>query len=112
MNTKYPIQQDIDAGKLAIQHARDVRLYHARKTVKGSIQREFDISEAEQRLAKAMKPLRSWLGKSPHVQDKDELHAQLTEEVKAASLIMQKERRKLWKMSLTRGQARQRREEF
>lgn len=94
---EHPIQADLKAAFAAVRHARDVRKYHARRTTKGSAQRETDLSEALARLKEAMKPLRSYLGSVPYKTESHSLQ-EITANVEAASKAIQSERRKLWKM--------------
>lgn len=94
---EHPIQTDLKAAFAAVRHARDVRKFHARRTKKGSAQREMDLLEALSRLRDAMTPLRSYLGSIPY---REESHARssMTQNVIEASKAIQSERRKLWKM--------------
>lgn len=93
--------EDLDAALkeafAAVQHADDVRKYHARRSAKGSPQREADLQTALGRLRKAMIPLRSWRGKSPYMIQSSAMFA-LNKRVEGASNAIQSERRKLWKM--------------
>lgn len=95
--TQHPIETDLKAAFAAVRHARDVRKFHARRTQKGSMQREVDLDEAMERLKTAMKPLRSYLGSVPYRQQSYNAR-QITENVAEASQAIQAERRKLWKM--------------
>jgi hypothetical protein len=88
------IQDDLTEAKHAVLHAQRVRQAHRRRTSKGAPQREDDIRLALERLKDAMRPLRSYIGRLPFSQPPD--HEVLS--VRVASLMIQKERRKLWKM--------------
>jgi aminoglycoside phosphotransferase family enzyme len=94
---QHPIDADLKVAFAAVRHARDVRKYHARRTKKGSVQREIDLEEALQRLRESMKPLRSYLGQVPYKEESHTLQ-NVTENVYKASAAIQSERRKLWKM--------------
>jgi len=85
-----------DADK-AIENARAVREFHAKRNKRGSRQRETDIRLALERLRDAMKPIRRAIAKFPY--DPTGLDA---ESLKTASQDIQKERRKLWKMKATK----------
>lgn len=92
-----PMETDLKTAFAAVRHAKDVRKYHARRTKRGSTQREMDLTEALSRLKEAMTPLRSYLGSVP---SREESHARsnITQNVLDASQAIQSERRKLWKM--------------
>ena len=93
MPLETPTQDLIDAAAHAVQHATSVRKRHARSSKRGTRQREIDIKLALDRLATAMKPIRKRIAKMPYhtnIKDGDKL--------REASLAIQKERRKLWKM--------------
>lgn len=94
---QHPIEADLKAAFAAVRHARDVRKYHARRTRKGSEQRETDLSEALTRLRVAMAPLRSYLGTVSYKRQ-SHAHQAITDNVYEASKEIQSERRKLWKM--------------
>lgn len=93
----HPIEPAIKEALMAVRHARDVRKVHARRTTKGTKQREDDLQMASSRVKLAMKPLRSFLGSAPSKTQTDAF-VDLTERVKQASSELQAERRKLWKM--------------
>jgi hypothetical protein len=101
MAVTFEIEKDIKTAKLAVQHARDVRAYHRRRSERGSVQREFDIKEACERIQRAMKPLRTWQGKAPYMAQ-TELNLKFDAQVRQVSDQLQRERRKLWKMSTVR----------
>jgi len=82
----------------AIQWAQTVRARHAKKTPKGGQQREHDIAMALQRLKKAMKPIRSELGRSIHYSPDMPSANENRERLGDLSDSLQAERRKLWKM--------------
>jgi hypothetical protein len=90
------VREVIERAILATQHARSVRELHAKRTPKGSKNRETDIRAALDRLKGAMRPIRRLLGsqKPPYDEQGMELRALLLD----TSDVMQRERRKLWKM--------------
>lgn len=95
--TQDEVKDHLRAARAAVAHARDVRAYHRRKTDKTNPQRIQDLANAREQVARAMIPLRSYLGKAayfPPSQSREEL----TTRVKKASHALQSERRKLWKM--------------
>lgn len=99
MPVRHPIEDDLKSGRLAVEHAKSVRRFHARRTVRGSRHREDDIIEARRRIAEAMKPLRSWMGRHPYM-PQTAMIEQLDDQVRALSRDLQRQRRKLWKMSI------------
>jgi hypothetical protein len=101
MAVTFQIETDIKTAKLAVTHAQAVREYHRRRSDRGSEQREWDIREAQERIQRAMKPLRTWQGKAPYA-TQTELHKEFTRQVSEVSKDLQRERRKLWKMSTVR----------
>lgn len=82
---------------MAVRHARDVRKFHARRTVKGNKQREEDLMAARKRLQMAMEPLRSWRG-GAHFRPSTTNYANLEDDIIEASEAIQGERRRIWKM--------------
>lgn len=81
----------------AVKAAQDVRRRHAKKTTKGTRQRETDIRVAMDRLKRSMKPIRSEMGRAVHyppTPSADANRARLSN----LSTSIQTERRKLWKM--------------
>jgi len=97
MANELQIERDLKAAELAARHAKDVREYHARRSSKGSKQREHDLQEATARLKKAMKPLRSWLGQASS-KNSTTAHEEITDRVRQTSKELQAQRRRLWKM--------------
>lgn len=96
-----PIEPTIDEivaeANRAILHAQRARRMHARKSKKGSRQREVDIDAALEGLQQAMKPVRRRMGRLAY------LPAGVPSEgLEWASRAIQAERRKLWKMKGTR----------
>jgi hypothetical protein len=92
-----PTQIDPDAlaeAEAAVRHAQMVRNQHRRRTERGSPTREADIALALDRLKAAMRPLRSEIGRFKYGSAGDDSR----EAIRGASLAIQKERRKLWKM--------------
>lgn len=94
---QHPIEPALKESLAAIRHARDVRKYHARRTGKGSQQRENDLREALERLRRAMIPLRAFRGAAPY-KPQTHAHVELADRVAEASKVIQGERRRLWKM--------------
>jgi hypothetical protein len=89
--------QALREAETAISHAQRVRQRHARNTEKGSAQREADIKIALDKLRKAMRPLRSEIGRfayGPQTETAEDNRAK----IRAVSAMLQAERRKLWKM--------------
>jgi hypothetical protein len=80
----------------AVKHAREVRERHARRTDRGTRQREADLRIARRGIDEAMKPLRSEIGRSAYC------HVEREAEIREASKALQTERRKLWKMQARR----------
>lgn len=87
----------LDDATAAVDNAQRVRAYHRRRTEKRSKQRQQDIEIALDRIREAMKPLKSMIGQFPYGPATATAEAN-REEIRAASLALQKERRKLWKM--------------
>lgn len=83
----------VHAGQVAVDYAISVRTYHAKRTRRGSQQREEDIKIALDRLRSAMKPIRSEIASWPFRAVVKE-----RESVESMSKSIQRERRKLWKM--------------
>lgn len=83
----------------AISFARQVRKFHARRTERGSKQREADIEIALTRLRECMKPLRSAIGKFPYGPQTDIAESNRNA-IREASQACQRERRKLHKMKI------------
>ena len=96
MPTELP-RSDIESAFAAVQHAEATRRYHARRTPRGSRQREEDLRLAAERLKEAMKPLRSHIGRFPYG-PQTEIAGQNRARILEASDAIQRERRKLWKM--------------
>lgn len=83
-------------AEAAVAFAQEVRAHHRRRTDKRSSQRRSDINLALSRIAQAMKPLRSEIGRFTYPQSG--LTADQQQAVREASAALQRERRKLWKM--------------
>jgi hypothetical protein len=98
------VQEMIERGVLAVQHARQVRNLHAKRSTKGAKNRETDLQTALDRLRGAMAPIRGALAaqKPPYSERGIEQRALLLD----TSDVMQRERRKLWKMQKRRKRAR------
>jgi uncharacterized membrane protein YccC len=94
---KPPTKQQLDEARKAAEFARNTRAYHKWRTEPGSRQRHTDCSIAVARLRRAMVPLRSYLGAAPFGPQTPEVLAMI-ERTKEASALLQRERRKLWKL--------------
>ena len=81
----------------AVQVAKDVRKYHAKRTKVGSATRNQDIMRAVGQVQAAMRPIRSALGRAPYDDITPDSEKRL-EELREASRRLQVERRKLWKL--------------
>lgn len=88
----------LESAAAAVENAQGVRRYHRRRTDKRSSQRQQDIEVALERIRDAMKPLRSFLGRFSYGPQTVAMHEK-RRRVSEASLALQAERRKLWKMS-------------
>lgn len=91
------LQAELEAAQRAVEFAQQVRANHRRRTDRKSPQRAQDIGTALQGLKEAMRPLRTRIGRfasETQTAGREELRAP----VYAASLSLQAERRKLWKM--------------
>lgn len=87
----------LENAAAAVAFAQLVRKRHAQKTTPGTRQRNADIRTATKRLHEAMAPLKSEIGRFPYGAVNATAEAKRTE-IREASLAIQKERRKLWKM--------------
>lgn len=87
----------IDSACSAVDYARSVRAYHRRRTETNSPQRKTDITVALDRLRRAMKPLKSEIGRFPYGPQTTTAEAN-RQAIRDASAAIQRERRKLWKM--------------
>lgn len=94
---EHPLHEELKSAEAAIRHAKDVRAYHAKRTKRGSKQREQDLQSASDRLKSAMAPIRSYLGRAAY-EMKTPLRSKHQVEAKRVSKKLQKERRSLWKM--------------
>lgn len=90
--------QELGAATAAVENAQRVRAYHRRRTEKRSPQRTRDIDVALEIIADAMKPLKSMIGSFPHSPHQTVTAEANREAIREASLALQRERRKLWKM--------------
>jgi hypothetical protein len=90
-------ETELDAATAAVENAQRVREHHRRRTEKRSSQREQDITVALDRIAEAMRPLKSMIGRFPYGPQTTAAERN-REEIRQASLALQRERRKLWKM--------------
>lgn len=92
-----PISQSVISAERAVEHAQSVRRYHARRTRKGSTQRETDIQFALDRLKASMGPLRVFISGFPYGAQTT-VALQQRQSAHVASKALQRERQKLWKM--------------
>lgn len=89
--------KEIEEADLAVKHAVLVRKTHRRRSARDSKSRVTDIEFALERLAKAMKPLRSEIGRFPYGPQTDVAEAN-REIIRDAADAIKRERIKLWKM--------------
>lgn len=94
--------------KAAVQHAQDVRGAHRKRSARGSLSRETDITLALDRLKRVMRPIRSELARLPYLireadPDEAEVYREVQEVLRLMSNDIQRERRKLWKMQQRKG---------
>lgn len=90
-------KQALDDAAAAIAFAQGVRAVHRRRSAKTSKQRQADIEIALARLKDAMRPLKSAIGKFPYGPQTDAAEDN-RQAIREASLAIQRERRKLFKM--------------
>lgn len=89
--------QDLELAEEAVLYAQSVRRLHRRRTDRNSSQRKADIEMALSGLRKAMRPLRTHIGRFPY--GPATVTAEKNREaIYEASRRVQSERRKLWKM--------------
>jgi hypothetical protein len=96
-----PDHQLLSDANSAVGYAQEVRRTHARRSARGSYQREHDISVALARLKSAMRPIRRRIAKIAYTTPTDAV-MQRREVFIEASQALQAERRKLWKMKKKR----------
>lgn len=87
----------LDAAGAAVIFAQQVRRMYRRRTDKNSEQRNSDIELALTRLRESMQPVRSAIGRFPYGPQTSLAEANRNK-IRAASVAIQRERRKLWKM--------------
>lgn len=92
MRLEVPIEDTLTNARVAIKHARSVRDYHAKRSARGTRQRELDIKLALEKLKEAMKPVHR------HVARMQYRIGAADDELREMSRQLQVERRKLWKM--------------
>lgn len=90
-------QSWIAAGEEAIAYAQRVRAYHRRRTSKSSPQRRTDVEVALDRLARAMRPIRSEQGRFMFLNPTEQRRRQ-QERLFNVSHRIAAERRKLLKL--------------
>jgi hypothetical protein len=83
----------VEDAEEAVKYAQTARNLHARKSKRGTPQREADIKAALDKLKKAMKPIRRRIARLPYMNDES-----AAGELRKASQDIQRERRKLWKL--------------
>ncbi len=93
-------QRDLEGAEAAVAFAAEVRRYHRRRTHPCSEQRLRDIARAQERLAEAMRPLKSAIG-AFHYGPQTTIAEQNRQIILDASKALQSERRKIWKMQQT-----------
>jgi len=91
------VQQIEQTAQAAAAYASDVRSMHRKRSERGSRQREADIAIALSRLRAAMRPIRSELARAPYGKAEGASPLQAMS-LSDASQLIQRERRKLWKM--------------
>ena len=95
-----PAERDrttVTNAEAAIKNAQRVRATHRRRTTVGSSAREDDLAIGLERLAQAMKPIRSEIARFPYGPQTDTAEAN-REKLRNLSKQIQGERRRLWKM--------------
>ena len=95
--TTTEIEAFLAEADLAVQAAQEVREFHRKRTARDDVQRVADIGLALDRVKNAMKPLRSEIGRFPK-QPSTRAVFERQHKIREASLALQRERRKLWKM--------------
>lgn len=91
------MEEALRNAEAAVAHAQQVRSFHRRQTARGSTQRTEDIKLALERIRDAMQPIRSEIGRFPYGPQTTVAEEERAR-IRAASLALQAERRKLWKM--------------
>jgi hypothetical protein len=86
------------SGESAVRFAQQVRSNHRRRTERTSAQRQQDVEMAMERIADAMVPIRTLIGRYPHRRRVTPALEEKMEAVHDLSGRLQAERRKLWKM--------------
>lgn len=94
---QHPLEPALKEALAAVRHAEDTRNLHAKRSRKGSPQREEDLRYARERLRLAMIPIRGYLGRAPFVR-LTEYEVELWDRATQASEAIQGQRRRLWKM--------------
>lgn len=87
----------VSNAEAAVANAQRVRSLHRRRTPIGSSSREDDLAIALERLAQAMKPIRSEIARFPYGPQTDRAERN-RQKLRALSRSIQGERRRLWKM--------------
>lgn len=90
--------EDIEFAEAAVAYAQQVRSFHRRRTERGSKSREADIDVALDRLKAAMRPLRTHIGRFAYGPQTTTAEKN-RQAIREASDAIQRERRKLWKLS-------------
>jgi len=87
----------VSNAEAAVANAQRVRALHRRRTPIGSPAREDDLAIALERLAEAMKPIRSEIARFPYGPQTDRAERN-RQKLRSLSRDIQGERRRLWKM--------------
>jgi len=87
----------IETADAAVKFAQQVRAFHRRRTDVNSPQRVADLTAAMERIGEAMEPLRTEIGRFPYGPQTVQAEKNRTK-IREASVALQKERRKCWKM--------------
>lgn len=95
--TNQQIDGFLTEADLAVQAAQEVRAFHRKRSARDDQQRQDDLTLALDRVKMAMKPLRSEIGRFPKQPPSATILARQSR-IREASLALQRERRKLWKM--------------
>jgi len=94
---RYLPDKEIEAARAAVDYAQNVRRFHRRRSPRASKQRVHDVNLALKRLADAMRPLRSEIGRFPYGPQTD-IAEQNRQVIREAAADIKRERIKLWKM--------------
>lgn len=87
----------LEKAAAAVSFARQVRAFHRRRTDVRSTQRLDDLNAALDRIAEAMRPIRSEIGRFPYGPQTEQAERN-RQQIRDLSEQLQRERRKVWKM--------------